>query len=186
MAAIMHAIETAVHGRKGGASAPSLYDLAERITALMDAWDAAEADGERAGVEAELRAAVEAEVRKVDGIAKYLAHLESQQAFAAAEIKRLQERKARFASRQERLEDYVIAVMRAFDARKLDGAVSTLALRSCPVSVEVFEPEALPEDFRNVRPVYTPDKTAIRAALERGEMVAGAKLVTGKQTLVRR
>lgn len=161
----------------------SLYDWEHALPALLDLADEDEAPPELHGL---LLACLEGALDKRDRVAQFLAHLEAQQEFAEAEIKRLRARKERFARAQERLERQVIAVLRSTGAKRLEGRTSTLSLRACPPSVAITDGAAVPAAYKVRHEAWTVDRPALRQALERGEAVPGATLITGKQTLVRR
>jgi hypothetical protein len=164
----------------------SLYEITDHLAALFDTVDMAETEEQRQAIGAEIANYLEAEVRKVDGVASYLAHCEAQQQLAAAEIQRLQNRKEAYERREEHLKQYVISIMEANKLKKLEGATSTLSLRACPASVEVLDEAAVPAEFMIVKQVVSLDRKAIKAALESDVDVPGVDLVIGKQTLVRR
>jgi hypothetical protein len=98
--------------------------------------------------------------------------------------------------------------------RVLEGNTSKLVLRNCPPSVEVVDESAVPQDFRTVTvtlPAATwedvlhslpdgpfrddversktgtaVDKAAVKATIQAGETVSGARLVTDKRSVTRR
>ena len=164
----------------------SLYEIIDHLGALLDTLDMVASDEERKAIEAEINAYCVAEVRKVDGIAGYLAHCEAQQQFAAAEIKRLQARKGVYEGRQERLEEYCIRVMEDAKVKKLEGKTATLWLRACPSSVQILDEAAIPADYKVSRTETSVDKKAVKAALEADVDVPGADLIIGKNSLVRK
>jgi hypothetical protein len=164
----------------------SLYEITDHLAALFDTIEMVETPEDRLAIEAEIDRYLAAEIRKVDSVAGYLAHCETQSDFAAAEIKRLQERKALYERRFDRVKQYVIGVMEFQGLKKIEGQTSTLALRGCPASVDVLDEAAVPEEFKIAKTVVSVDKKALKAALEAGRDVAGADLVFGKNTLVRR
>jgi len=170
----------------------TLYSVVDTLPALMDSYDLTEEGSpERAECEAEIRRYMEALPRKVDGVSRMLAHLESQAELAAKEIARLQRRKARFERAQERLEGYVMDVLRTLPepkrgSRRLEGDTSTLSLAKCPPSLNITDMDAIPADFVIVVPASTTvDKAAVKQALVDGREVPGAGLVTDRQRLRR-
>ena len=163
----------------------SLVSITDHLEALFNSVEMTEEGSEeRAQIEREIEAYIEAEVRKVDSVAGYIAHCESQQDFAAAEMKRLQERKASWARKQEKLEQYIRRAMLLAGREKLEGRTNTLILKSCPPSVEVTDQSLVPEEYIRVTVMESIDKTAAKAALKSGE-VPGLKLVS-KQTVIRK
>lgn len=199
-------------------SAGTLQAIEEHLSALVDTAELVPIDQEQAFVQ-ELTVALTTAADKRDKVAGFLAHLEAQQAYASAEIARLQAFKRSRELQQTRLEQYIAYVIESLgkDAkgkyRKLEGHTSTLSLRACPASVEVQDETEIPLDFkranievpaglwndilnllepemyRQVRNAtsghLTVDKRAVKAAIEAGGEVPGAKLVTDK-TSVRR
>ena len=164
----------------------SLNEILEHLGALLDTLDMVASDDERNAIEAEINAVCASEVRKVDGIAGYLAHCEAQQEFAVAEIKRLQARKALYAGRQERLEQYCIRVLEEARLKTLEGRTWTLSLRACPSSVKILDESEIPAAYKITKTEVLVDKKAVKAALEADWDVPGADLIFGRHTLVRR
>src|SRR5205823_13690450 len=105
----------------------------------------------RVELEEMIRRAVQAEIQKVDGISRMLAHFESQAQFAAAESKRLQGRKKAFERAGERLELYVRSAMELAGVKKLEGQTTTLSLRVAPASVLISDFEAVPAEYKEIR-----------------------------------
>lgn len=141
----------------------SLYSLAEDLTAWLDTRECTDPDSEE---RKECDRAVETFVgqlaTKVDSVSWMLGHLESQAAFAAQEIKRLQDRKRFFEAAQEQLEQYCVRVIEALPepkkgARKIEGASSTLSIRPSEGAILTDE-AAVPAEFKTAV-VEMPAKT---------------------------
>jgi len=191
----------------------TLFDAEEGFLAFLDTAEMVTSADEALFL-LDFQAALETAADKRDRVAGRLAKLEAQQAFAAAEIKRLQEFKRSAEAQQARLEGYVSYVIQRLgkDAkdkwRKLEGNSTTMSLKACPASVEVTDGPAIPIDYQrvsvampaalwadaiNIMPELAlvhceiaADKPAIKATLQAGVEVPGAKLVTDKTTLVRK
>ena len=161
----------------------SLYEIVDHLESLFDTLDMIEDENLRRQAEQEIDLYLQMEVKKVDRITSYLAHLESQQAMAAAEIKRLQERKRSAEKAQERLEASVMRVMTLWGMAKIEGRTSSLVLKTCPASVEVINQALVPAEFIRTSVTESVDKTAAKAALKTQE-IPGLRLVTDKQTVV--
>jgi hypothetical protein len=165
----------------------TLYELEDDLAALVETQEAGGVPVElEAEIQLRVQEALTGAVEKRDRMAQFLAHLEGQQELAQAEIRRLQERKRVMGATQERLERYVIAVMERLGVKKLEGQVSTLSLRACPVSVVIEDERCVPEAYAEYVTERRVSKLRIKLALEGGEEVTGARLVTDKKTLVRR
>jgi hypothetical protein len=87
-----------------------LYDLEVHLAALLDTEDLVPEDLEREYA-LELHATLLATVAKRDRVGQFMAHLESQIAFAHTEIKRLQEREAFYTHVFAKLESYIVRVI---------------------------------------------------------------------------
>src|SRR6266704_988382 len=110
----------------------TLMTLSEDLTAHMDSLDMTEpGTPERRECEVAIQKYMELLPVKVDAVASFLTHLESQAQLAAQEIKRLQIRKTRIDALYERLADYVVRVLEKLPdpkrgSKKLEGETSTL------------------------------------------------------------
>jgi hypothetical protein len=182
---------TIVPINKGRASGPvttaPLYEILDHLSALFESLEGLPADDPlRPQCEADIAEYLLAEIRKVDNIANYLQFCHVQQNFAAQEIRRLQERKAMWERRQQNLEAHVQVVMVGQSVKKLEGRNNTIILRPCPASVEITDVAAVPQEYIRVTVEETPDKVAIKAALQAKQDVPGARLVTDKKSVVLR
>ena len=168
-------------------NALTLYDLENELAFLMDTVEAMDAaDPLRPELELQIAHAIELELRKVDGVCRVLAHFESQAALAAAEIKRLQMRKARFENAVERLENHVRMAMETAGKTKIEGETATLHLQANPASVIILDAEAVPVAYKTLVPEsWTVSKAAIAKALKAGIEVPGADLSEGNMRVVR-
>ncbi len=168
-------------------SSLTLYEITDTLPALLDTLDMA-TEEQRPEIEAEIQRYMSELPRKVDGITRMLAHFDAMANLAADEIKRLQERKKFFERRREQLEKYVVAVLEKLPetklgARSLNGATSSLSLRACPPSVAITNQLEVPARFVTIKQEFVIDKRAVKEAIEAGENVPGAALVTGKHAL---
>lgn len=92
------------------------------------------------------------------------------------------DRAATLSARAEHIKDKLAALMRATGLRKLPHALATVSVRAVsPALVYDGEPSCLPEDLRRER--IDPDKKAIRAALQAGRTIPGARLTNGGETI---
>ena len=164
----------------------TLYEISETLIALCDTLELCETDEQRAECEADIQAAVAAEVRKVDDFGHFLAHLESQAELAAEEMERLKRREQVLTNTRRRLEQYAVHVMQSLDLKKLKGDTVTLSLRQNPPAVEIMDEEQVPAKFKTVHQTVTLDRRAIKRAIDSGAEVPGADLRFGTISLVRR
>ena len=136
-------------------AARPLYDLETHLAALLDTEDLVPEELEREYA-LELHATLLATVEKRDRVGQFLAHLESQIAFAHAETKRLQEREQFYRRALDRVEGYVMRVIDSLGVddkgkhKRLEGNTVTLSLRGCDKRVEVTDEQAVPARYKRV------------------------------------
>ena len=127
---------------------------------------------------------LEGETDLLDVIDQMLRQSREDKAFADALngiIKETRERQERLKRRAEKHKAGALALLEAAGEKKLIRPDYTASIRFTPGKVEIIDDAALPDAF--VKVVTTPDKTAIKAALERGESVEGAVLGNGHESL---
>ncbi len=107
----------------------SLFDIERGLHELLDAWQEAETPEAVAEAEQAIQAYAAAEVRKVDGIRKYLAFCDTMIGAAADEVKAQTARRRMWESRRDRLKTFVFDVMKSFGAKKLECATGSLSIR---------------------------------------------------------
>lgn len=106
-----------------------------------------------------------------------------------AEIERLQARKAGKLKTAQGLRDYALVCMRTADVQKIETPMFTFSQRKNPPAVVLEDEKLLPAAYWRTPepkpPVAAPDKAAIKAALQAGTEVPGAKLVQGIKLVVK-
>lgn len=93
----------------------------------------------------------------------------------------MKERRQRFDNKAETLRAIVKQAMQTLNLPKIEAPDLTASLTSTRPSVVIEDEAAIPPQLCKV--VRSPDKTAIKAALEQGEAVPGASLSAPSQTL---
>lgn len=97
-----------------------------------------------------------------------------------AEIARLQDLKASRERAAQAMREYIKSCMERAGIEKIECPLFKISIRSNPPAVEVTDPLSLPKEFWRTPepkpPVAAPDKAAIKAALQSGVEVIGARL----------
>lgn len=96
-------------------------------------------------------------------------------------IKANQERRDRFERRAAKRRQMVQALMEHAGMTKLERPDLTASIRNIPAGVIITDEAALPDNM--VRISRSPDKTAIKNALNAGEAIPGATLGNGHTSL---
>lgn len=90
-------------------------------------------------------------------------------------------RKARFLARAGKRRSFALTLMNAIGWQKIERPDFTAAVRNTPPSVKITDDILIPDNLCKF--TRTPDKPAIKQALQRGETVSGATLNNGSQSL---
>jgi hypothetical protein len=114
---------------------------------------------------------------KVEGYCKLIKSLEGDAKAHAEEKKRIAERQSAIENKVKSLKTRLEFALLATDTRKLKAGTFTCAIQNNPASVQIDDLEAIPDCYAVVE--KTPNKAAIKGALQAGEVVPGASL---KQT----
>jgi hypothetical protein len=136
-------------------AARPLYDLEAHLAALVDTEDLVPEEMEQEYA-LELQATLLATVEKRDRVGQFLAHLESQIAFAHAEVARLKAREEFYERAFGRMEGYVTRVIESLGLdpegkrKKLEGNTTTLSLHGCDKRAEVIDEAAVPTKYKRV------------------------------------
>jgi BMFP domain-containing protein YqiC len=160
----------------------TLYQIEDELMVALDTIEMIDPESGpalRAELEQQIAHLVAAEISKVDGVTRMLAHFESQAELATQEIKRLQRRKKRFEDCYARLEACARLAMECVGKRKIEGATSSLALRKNPPSLFISAFDRIPAEYLIVKQDISVNKDAVKRALKAGISVPGAELVQG-------
>jgi hypothetical protein len=157
----------------------TLYSTTQEFIGLLELMEVQESDP-TPEQETAIQETIAAHVRKVDGVAKFMRHMDSQSDLAAAEIKRLQDRKRSIDGHIARFEKYILDCLEMAGMDKFDGETATIARRKNPPAVAKDCEEAIPARFRVIVPERVEvDWAAVKAALKAGVEVPGARLTRG-------
>jgi len=127
---------------------------------------------------------LDGETDAIDVIARFIREGREDEAMAAAldaMMKDMGERKQRIKARAERRRGIALSLMQAVGERKIERPDFTASVRSVPPKVEITDEAALPDALCKV--TRSPDKAAIKQAIEAGEDVPGAMMSNGTETL---
>lgn len=186
LAANVISISQALQAEMAKSEPQTLYSIVDHLSALYESVEGLDEDDPLRGeCIADIARYEEAEIRKVDGICRYLAFAESQMEMEADEAKRHQSRKQTWEKRIERLESSVQRVMAVAGTTKFEGRGNTLLLKANPPSVEVTDQSLVPQEYIRTTVTEAVDKSAAKHALKTGESIPGLSL-TVKHRVVRK
>jgi hypothetical protein len=113
--------------------------------------------------------------QKARGYGFVVKQMESDVSIIDAEIKRLGELKKARLKTIERLETTVSQAMQLYQINRLETPTLKISFRKSE-SVEIDDESAISFAYLKEKITYTIDKTAIKEAIKKGEVVAGARL----------
>ena len=157
----------------------SLYEIDTRIQAIIENMFATVDENGEISEEidlSELEALQEARQVKLENIALYIKNLAVEASAIKEEENTLKDRRKRLESKCERLEGILINAMKQDGNKKITSPRFEAVLRDNK-KTEIRDASLIPEEFLNVKVEKTPDKTAIKKAIEAGQDVAGAELI---------
>lgn len=156
-----------------------LYELAGALAQLREAMYGEEDAGDEAvrAVFDSIEGALEA---KVEGCAKVLKQLQADADVIREEEVRLAARRKSIENNRERLRGYIRDNMKLAGEAKIKTPLFTIWLAGGKDKLVVDE-DVVPKEYQVA--TWSPDKKAIRAALERGEVIEGARLEPGEDVL---
>jgi hypothetical protein len=160
----------------------NLYDIADNLRVLADLQADGGDDMDEQTI-ADTLEALEGDLsNKADSIAKLCKMLERQADDCELEAIRLKDRAAKLRKRVLSVKGYLQACMNVAGVRKVENSLFNIALRRIPPVIQLDE-ELLPKSWLKEHITYAPDKAGIKEALQAGEEVRGATLVTNRDKL---
>jgi hypothetical protein len=139
-------------------------------------------------IEAALDAVHAALPAKISSIAGYLRYLSVIQATAKAEEERIRDIRKAAENREGRIRDYLAACMERMGYQTIQAdplaGVASVRLQKGRTKVVIDDPEKLPNDMVNVVFTRKPKTDDIKAMLEIGCEVPGARLEQGRPFVV--
>lgn len=161
----------------------TLYDINEQYLSLLRQ---VEENGGEITPELEEQLAInEADhAAKLDTYGRIIANYAAEASACMDEAKRLAIKAERATKAAQRLKDTILHFLQATDRRKVAAGLWTYTLRDSK-AVEVEDDTAIPAEYWRIKEIRTPDKQNIKAAIEAGATVPGARLVTTTSLQIR-
>jgi len=136
-------------------SSLSLYNIENELLELLQLREEVEGDqaappdpAELAEIDKQVQAYVEREVRKADGIGDYLNECITRADALEAEAQRIRERAGMWRRRYESVRNTTLRVMQLFHLKTVEGVRHTLAVKRNPPSVEIRQPDLVPDQYQ--------------------------------------
>ena len=155
----------------------NLYELSAGYASLVDAYDAAESDEERADLLAILTETEGDIADKAEAYAKVIRMKEEEAEAFEAEIKRMTARKKAAENMVERLKAALLDAMKLTNTPEIKTSIGKWRIQNNPLSCEVRDPSKIPMQF-HIKHEDTIDKAGLlKYHAMTGEMVDGCEFV---------
>jgi hypothetical protein len=120
---------------------------------------------------------------KAQNVAFAIRNLEATAAAIRQAEQEMAARRKKIENRAQQVRDYLQTCMEIANVSRIECPHFALAIKNNPPSVEVFEPDLVPAEYRKTPEPAAPviDKTAIREAIKANKKVPGVMLVQGSR-----
>lgn len=162
----------------------SLFNISQEYLQIADVL---ESNGGELTPEIEelLNANTEALQLKASNIAFVVRKMALEEDNINSEIERLKAMLKSKTNSKERLRGYLKSNMEQIGVTEIRCDLITIRLQNSKSSIEILDKGLIPKKFLNRKIDYTPDKNAIKEALESGAKVKGAELKENKSLVIK-
>lgn len=109
-------------------------------------------------------------------VASYIKNLDAEKKAIEEVKKSMGERERKLELRVEWLTNYLKSNMERCGINEIKSPYFDIKIKKCPVSVDIFDENNVPEDYKKHKQVISIDKTKIREELQMGVVIPGATL----------
>ena len=122
---------------------------------------------------------------KAVNVAKFFRNLESVANSIKQAEERMGQRRKTIEARATWMKTYLKSNMEACGIQKIESPWFTMAIQQNPAAVDVFDEDAIPDQFVEIVTTRKIDKASIKQAIESGAEVPGAILTRGTRLAIR-
>ena len=158
----------------------NLYEINNAITQVIAEYTDESGEITKQGLEA-LSALEMEKAEKTENVALWVKDLEVENSAIKAEIENL---KSRIKSNEGKIDTLKKWLAVATDGVKFSTPRCQVSFRSS-TAVEILDMDKIPEGFTRIKTEISPDKVKIKAVLQSGGMVEGARLKNNKNVIVK-
>lgn len=154
-----------------------LYECTADVRAALDAYFDDETERNDT-----IEAVIGQFENKAQSVAAYCLNMAAQGDLLEAHIKAMQAKLKTIRKREGSLKQYIADNMKAAGIHSIqadNGSFSAKLVKN-PPRVDIWDEAQIPADFMRTKTTTEPDKTAIKAAIQAGRDIPGAKLEQGE------
>lgn len=120
---------------------------------------------------------------KAESILFILANMRSQVEAYKAEENRLAEKRKSTEKQSERLKEYLLFNMQEMESGEINNGIMSARVRKGAPILVIKDEDIIPTEWKEIKTTVSTDKRGLLKALKDGEVVEGAEIGTGKNTL---
>ena|SRR5579871_4398512 len=109
-------------------------------------------------------------------VAAYIKNIDAERKAIEEAKKAMQERESRLDKRVSYLTQYLQSNMERCGIQEISSPNFVVKLKKCPVSVDVFNEQELPNEYKKSKEVISIDKMKIKEEIQAGVVIPGAQL----------
>lgn len=158
----------------------NLYEINNAITQAIAEYTDENGEITEKGLETLSALEMEKE-RKIENIALWIKDLESENSAIKSEIDSF---KTRLRINENKIDTLKNWLMKATEGRKFSTPKCVVSFRTS-TAIEITNIDEIPEAFVRQRAEITPDKAKIKAVLQSGGFIRGAKLESRKSVIIK-
>lgn len=114
---------------------------------------------------------------KVVSVASYIKNLEAEELMINEAVKEMVKRKTRLINQAQSLSDYLQINMQRLSISEIKSSpYFKVKLKTCPPSVDVFDENQIPAEYRREKITVSIDKIRLKEVLSEGVEVPGASI----------
>lgn len=157
-----------------------LYEIANEYQQIFDSMDNEELISENILIK--LDEVHEAMENKAIALASYIKNIEAEKKAINDAKKAMNEREERLNSKILSLQTYLQSNMERCGITDITKSpYFTIKLKKCRASVDDFDKEKIPDEYKRIKEIITIDKIKIYAELKNGVVIPGVRLVQNKR-----
>ena len=120
---------------------------------------------------------------KAESILYILTNMNSQADAYKAEEKRLSDKRKSTEKQIERLKEYLLFNMQELNSGEINNGIMSASIRKGAPVLVISDEDLIPVEWKEIKTTVSTDKRGLLKALKDGEVVEGAEVGTGKNTL---
>ncbi len=109
-------------------------------------------------------------------VASYIENIEAEEKAIDAAIDRMERRKKQLSSQSQFLVNYLKSNMERCGINEISCAYFKVGIKKCPVSVDIFNENEIPNEYKKTKEIINIDKIKIKEEILAGVVIPGAAL----------